>query len=228
MTLEMAVAPIAWPWPTTPTSSPTISSLRYIMWGATPVTESVAEAVTARTGVRWLPAYGASELPVIACNPVDDPAELAPRPAAAARRRVELRVADLDTGDPLLQASRRDPGLRALGDGGLPARLGQRRRLRRRLVPHRRRRLPRRGVTPGRPLRAKDQGLREPVAPAEIEAVLHGHLGARLRGLRRGRRAGRRKPVAAVELDPAHPATDGELRQLVADSLATHAGARRS
>ncbi len=47
-----------------------LSSLRYIMWGATPVTESVAAWVTERTGVRWLPAYGASELPVIACNPV--------------------------------------------------------------------------------------------------------------------------------------------------------------
>ena len=33
---------------------------------------SVAETVTARTGVRWLPAYGTSEVPVIAANPVDD------------------------------------------------------------------------------------------------------------------------------------------------------------
>ena len=50
-----------------------LSSLRYIMWGATPVTASVAETVTRRTGVTWLPAYGASELPVIACNPIDSP-----------------------------------------------------------------------------------------------------------------------------------------------------------
>jgi long-chain acyl-CoA synthetase len=47
--------------------------LRYIMWGATPVTESVAKTVTERTGVRWLPAYGASEVPVIAANPVSRP-----------------------------------------------------------------------------------------------------------------------------------------------------------
>jgi acyl-CoA synthetase (AMP-forming)/AMP-acid ligase II len=40
------------------------------MWGATPVTASVAETVTKRTGVGWLPAYGASELPVITCNPL--------------------------------------------------------------------------------------------------------------------------------------------------------------
>ena len=50
-----------------------LSSLRFIMWGATPVTPSVAQAVTRRTGVGWLPAYGAGELPVIACNPLDHP-----------------------------------------------------------------------------------------------------------------------------------------------------------
>lgn len=49
-----------------------MSSLRYIMWCATPVTPGVAEAVSRRVGVRWLTAYGTSELPVIACNPLDD------------------------------------------------------------------------------------------------------------------------------------------------------------
>ncbi|MGH9097896.1 MAG: class I adenylate-forming enzyme family protein, partial [Acidimicrobiales bacterium] len=62
MTLEMAVAPIALALANHPhLEDHDLSSLRYIMWGATPVTESVAEAVTRRTGVRWLPAYGASE-----------------------------------------------------------------------------------------------------------------------------------------------------------------------
>jgi acyl-CoA synthetase (AMP-forming)/AMP-acid ligase II len=42
------------------------------MWCATPVTASVAEIVTRRTGVGWLTAYGTSELPVIACSPLDD------------------------------------------------------------------------------------------------------------------------------------------------------------
>ena len=75
MTLEMAVAPIALALANHPhLEDVDLSSLRYIMWGATPVTESVARTVTERTGVRWLPAYGASELPVIAVNPVDDPA----------------------------------------------------------------------------------------------------------------------------------------------------------
>src|SRR4029453_8567983 len=75
MTLEMAVAPIALAMANHPhLEDYDLSSLRYVMWGATPVTESVARAVTERTGVRWLPAYGASELPVIAAHPVHDPA----------------------------------------------------------------------------------------------------------------------------------------------------------
>ena len=74
MTLEMAVAPIALAMANHPhLEAFDLSSLRYIMWGATPVSESVAAAVTRRTGVRWLPAYGASEVPVIAVNPVNDP-----------------------------------------------------------------------------------------------------------------------------------------------------------
>ena len=74
MTLEMAVAPIALAMANHPDLERyDLSSLRYIMWGATPVSEHVARVVTERTGVRWLPAYGASEVPVIACNPVDDP-----------------------------------------------------------------------------------------------------------------------------------------------------------
>lgn len=74
ITIEMAVAPIALAMAQFPgLESYDLSSLRYIMWGATPVTASVAETVTRRTGVTWLPAYGASELPVIACNPIESP-----------------------------------------------------------------------------------------------------------------------------------------------------------
>jgi acyl-CoA synthetase (AMP-forming)/AMP-acid ligase II len=67
------------------------------MWGATPVTPSVAETVTRRTGVGWLPAYGASELPVIACNPIG-----AARLDSAGRAvpGVSLRVVSLETGAP--------------------------------------------------------------------------------------------------------------------------------
>ncbi len=99
MTLEMAVAPIALALAGHPDLERyDLSSLRYVMWGATPVTPSVAEAVTARTGVRWLPAYGTSEVPVLAANPVSDPAAWRLDSAGLPVGDVALRVADLDTG----------------------------------------------------------------------------------------------------------------------------------
>lgn len=99
ITIEMAVAPIALALASHPgLESYDLSSLRYIMWGATPVTASVAETVTRRTGVGWVPAYGASELPVIACNPLD-----APRLDSAGRAvpGVRVRVVSLETGEPV-------------------------------------------------------------------------------------------------------------------------------
>src|SRR3982751_5295157 len=54
VTLEMAVAPIALAMANHPKlEDHDLSSLRYIMWGATPVSESVARVVTSRTGIRW-------------------------------------------------------------------------------------------------------------------------------------------------------------------------------
>lgn len=90
ITVEMAVAPIALAIASHPKlESYDLSSLRYIMWGATPVTPSIAETVTRRTGVGWLPAYGASELPVIACNPLDGARLDTPgRPVPGVRLRV--------------------------------------------------------------------------------------------------------------------------------------------
>ncbi|WP_328714025.1 class I adenylate-forming enzyme family protein [Nocardia salmonicida] len=97
ITVEMAVAPIALAIASHPDlESYDLSSLRYIMWGATPVTPSVAETVTRRTGVAWVPAYGASELPVIACNPLDGARlDSVGRPVAG----VEVRVVSTTTGD---------------------------------------------------------------------------------------------------------------------------------
>src|SRR5205807_1204628 len=74
-----------------------LSSLRYIMWGATPVTASIAETVTRRTGIGWVPAYGTTELPVIACNPVRG-ARL--DSVGRAVPGVQLRVVSLGTGEP--------------------------------------------------------------------------------------------------------------------------------
>lgn len=99
ITVEMAVAPIALAIASHPAlESFDLSSLRYIMWCATPVTPSVAETVTRRTGVPWLTAYGASELPVLACNDVVG-ARL--DTVGRAPAGVRLRVVSLDTGEPL-------------------------------------------------------------------------------------------------------------------------------
>ncbi len=72
ITIEMAVAPIALALAAHPKlDSYDLSSLRYVMWCATPVTQSVAEAVTDKAGVNWVTAYGTSELPVLTCNSLE-------------------------------------------------------------------------------------------------------------------------------------------------------------
>jgi acyl-CoA synthetase (AMP-forming)/AMP-acid ligase II len=227
MTLEMAVAPIAIAMANHPHLEDfDLSSLRYIMWGATPVTESVARSVTERTGVRWLPAYGASELPVLACNPVRDPGSWRLDSAGLAPRDVELRIADLDTGralDPggVGEIQARSPSLMA---GYLPDdanddafvdgwyRTGDVGWLEADGWVH---------ITDRSKEMIKVNGFQ--VAPAEVEAVLHRHpavLDCAVFGVS-DERAGE-VPVAAVQLDPDMSVADGELEQLVAGSLATY------
>ena len=97
ITIEMAVAPIALALSAHPRlESFDLSSLRYIMWCATPVTESVADSVAARTGVRWVTAYGASELPVISCN---DLHEARLDTVGRAVDGVQIRIVSLETGE---------------------------------------------------------------------------------------------------------------------------------
>lgn len=227
MTLEMAVAPIALAMANHPgLEKYDLSSLRYIMWGATPVTPEIAEAVTARTGVRWLPAYGASELPVIAVNPVGDPPSWRLDSAGLPVPGVDLRVVDLDHGDSLpagqvgeIQA--RSPSLMA-------------------------------GYLPGEDntvafvdgwYRTGDVGWLEPagwvhltdrakemikvkgfqVAPAELERVLHGHPGvADCAVFGVSDEIGGEVPVAAVQLQAGQAVDADELMRLVADSLAPY------
>jgi acyl-CoA synthetase (AMP-forming)/AMP-acid ligase II len=111
ITLEMAVAPIALGMANHPDLERyDLSSLRYVMWGATPVTPEVAAVVTRRTGVRWLPCYGTSEVPVVTGNPVGRPDEWRldspglPIPASPGTPIVtsstgtEVRIADPVTG----------------------------------------------------------------------------------------------------------------------------------
>lgn len=99
ITVEMAVAPIALAIASHPRlESYDLSSLRFIMWGATPVSQSVAQTVTRRTGVGWVPAYGTTELPVIACNPLDGARlDSVGRPVPG----VHVRVTSLQTGEPV-------------------------------------------------------------------------------------------------------------------------------
>ncbi|MDD9372081.1 MAG: AMP-binding protein, partial [Acidimicrobiales bacterium] len=206
ITLEMAVAPIALALAIHPDLERyDLSSLRYIMWGATPVTPSVAEAVTARIGVRWLAGYGASELPVIAVNPVDDPSAWRLDSAGLPPADVELRVGDAGE----IQA--RSPSVMA---GYLPNDANAD------------------AFTGDGWYRTGDVGWLEPegwvhltdrskemikvngfqVAPAEVEAVLHGHpavVDCAVFGVA-DERAGE-VPVAAVQLDPDRPVADGEL-----------------
>ena len=97
ITIEMAVAPIALALSAHPhLQDHDLSSLRYIMWCATPVTQSVAEEVSARTGVSWVTAYGASELPVISCNDLQG-ARLDTVGRAVAG--VGIRIVSLETGE---------------------------------------------------------------------------------------------------------------------------------
>ncbi|WP_343575374.1 AMP-binding protein [Mycobacterium sp.] len=99
ITVEMAVAPIALAIAShAQLETYDLSSLRFIMWGATPVSAGVAETVTRRSGVRWVPAYGTTELPVIACNPLDGARlDSVGRPVPG----VQVRVTSLQTGAPV-------------------------------------------------------------------------------------------------------------------------------
>jgi long-chain acyl-CoA synthetase len=225
MTLEMAVAPIALAMANHPALERyDLSSLRYVMWGATPVTASVAETVTARTGVRWMPAYGTSEVPVIAANPVGEPKAWRLDSAGLPVGDVTLRVADLDTGAVVPSG---ETGEIQVASASAMA-----------------------GYLPGEATaaafadgwyRTGDVGWLEPggwvhltdrckemikvsgfqVAPAELEAVLLGHpavLDCAVFGVP-DVRAGE-VPVAAVQLEPGAGVDPAELEQLVGDALA--------
>ena len=99
ITVEMAVAPIALALAAHPQlENYDLSSLRYIMWCATPVTQSIADAVTARTRVSWATAYGTSELPVIACNDLEGARlDTVGRPVPG----VSVRIVSLEDGEVL-------------------------------------------------------------------------------------------------------------------------------
>ncbi|MGI5330206.1 class I adenylate-forming enzyme family protein [Actinomadura nitritigenes] len=222
ITVEMAVAPIALAIASHPDlESFDLSSLRYIMWGATPVTPEVAETVTRRTGVGWVPAYGASELPVIACNPVRGPRLDSVGRAAPG---VTLRVVSLETGAPVgpgetgeiqarsasLMAGYLPAGATAAAFDGGWYRTGD--------VGH----IDAAGwvrLTDRAKEMIKVRGFQ--VAPAEVEAVLHGHprvADCAVYGIPDG--ADGEAVVAAVA--PSGPVDPAELAALVGDRLASY------
>ncbi|HEX3333241.1 MAG TPA: AMP-binding protein [Acidimicrobiales bacterium] len=225
MTLEMAVAPIALAMANHPDlETYDLSSLRYVMWGATPVTPAVAETVTARSGVRWLPAYGTSEVPVIAANPVGEPERWRLDSAGLPVGDVELRVVDLSSGEVLAAG---ETGEIEVHSGSAMA-----------------------GYLPDEATaaafhdgwyRTGDVGWLEPegwvhltdrckemikvsgfqVAPAEIEAVLHAHpavVDCAVFGVA-DERSGE-VPAAAVQLAAGADVSPDDLRQLVGEALA--------
>ena len=225
ITLEMAVAPIALAMANHPQLEEfDLSSLRYIMWGATPVTESVAQRVTERTGAPFMPAYGASEAPVLTSNPVNRP-ELwrldSPGPPV---HDVDIRIAHLETGTVL------DPGEVGEIQARSPAMMA--------------------GYLPEEAnadafadgwYRTGDVGWMEPdgwlhitdrvkemikvkgfqVAPAEVEGVLLGHpdvMDCAVFGLPDSDSG--EAVTAAVQLAADATATEEDLKTLVADTLA--------
>lgn len=194
------------------------------------MTPSVARAVTERTGVGWLPAYGASELPVITCNPLG-----APRldSAGLAVPGVRLRVVSLETGAPAGPGESGEIQARSdsLMAGYLPAeanaeafrdgwyRTGD--------VGY---------LDAGGWLRLTDRSKEMikvrafQVAPAEVEAVLHGHpavADCAVFGVPDP--ADGEAVIAAVvaAAAPDGPADPAELIALVGDRLASYKRPRR-
>ncbi|WP_199255435.1 class I adenylate-forming enzyme family protein [Mycolicibacterium mengxianglii] len=223
ITVEMAVAPIALAIAAHPTLEDyDLSSLRYLMWCATPVTASVAEEVTRRSGVHWVTAYGASELPVLTCNVLTD-ARL--DTVGRAVPGVALRIVSLDTAEPVLpgEVGEIQAQSTSVMAGYLPEDANNA------------------AFTDDHWYRTGDVGFLDPdgwlritdrakemikvrgfqVAPAEIEAVLHGHPAVRdcaVFGVPHA--ADGEAVVAAVAVERSVPGD--ELAALVAESLASY------
>ena len=219
ITIEMAVAPIALAIASHPhLEGHDLSSLRYIMWCATPVTASVAEEVTRRTGVGWISAYG-----TVRC-PSSPAAHWISRGWTPSAVRFPGWKSALSTSRP---AGRSPPvcpvrsGALGVCDGRLPAR--HREPVPRRLVPHRRHRSPRRGRLSAdhRPAQGDGQGARLPGGarrdrggPARPSAVRD----CAVFGVPDGING--EAVIAAVATDK--PISADELAALLADRLASY------
>ena len=201
-----------------------LSSLRYMMWAATPIAEDVANRVTERTGLRWLGAYGATELPGLHCNPVDYPDRSRLDTPGLPVSDLEVRIVDLETHEDVAPGTEgeiivRGPHMMA---GYLPAESDA-------------------DAFLDGWLRTGDVGWVEPegwihitdrakemikvsgfsVAPAEIEATLHGHPAVADCGVYGVPHATKGEvPKAAIVLTAPDAATADDLRAYVAERLA--------
>jgi long-chain acyl-CoA synthetase len=73
-----------------------LSSLRYMMWGATPVIRDVADEVTKRAGIHWFVAYATTEAGISA-NPIEAPAAWRLDSPGIPVSDVEVRVVDIES-----------------------------------------------------------------------------------------------------------------------------------
>ena len=225
MTLAFGAAPIAVAMANHPELEKyDLSSLRYMMWAATPIAEDVANRVTERTGIRWLGAYGATEVPGLHCNPVDYPDRWRLDTPGLPVSDLEVRVVDLETHEDVPPGTEgeiivRGPHMMA---GYLPVEADA-------------------DAFLDGWVRTGDVGWVEPegwihitdrakemikvsgfsVAPAEIEATLHGHPAVADCGVYGVPHATKGEaPKAAIVLTAPGAATADDLRAYVAEKLA--------
>ena len=98
ITLAFGAAPVAMALRDTPDLERfDVSSLRWMMWGATPVLPEIAEEVTRRSGIRWMQAYSTTEVG-IASNPATDPARFRLDTPGYPLSDVVVRTVDPETG----------------------------------------------------------------------------------------------------------------------------------
>ena len=227
ITIGFAAAPVAVAFRDSPAlDRHDLSSLRYLMWGATPVVPEIADEVTARSGIRWFVAYAATECGISA-NPIEAPEEWRLDSPGVPLSDVELRVVDLETGRAVDSGESGDLQVRApsMMMGYLPeADTAD-------------------AITPDGWFRTGDIGWVEPegwihltdrskemikssgfsLAPSEIERVLFAHPDVAdcavyaVPDERRGE-----APTAAVVLVPGAAADPAELRSFVAERLAAY------
>lgn len=204
-----------------------LSSLRYFLWAATPISHDVAERVTKRTGLRWLHAYGSTEAVGLHCNPVRYPEAARLDTPGLPVSDLEVSVVDLETHDDVEPGAHGEIVVRGpqVMLGYLPEEANEE------------------AFLPGGWLRTGDVGWMEPegwihitdrakemikvsafaVAPVEIEKVLFAHeavADCAVYGIPDPARG--EAPKAAVVLKPGASATAEELMTWVAERLATY------